>query len=324
MTESSSARLPESRRLNFSEVPVVDMAPLVAGVDDAVCVAELEHACRDVGFVYIVNHGIDAALVDDLAHEAKKFFACPDEQKESLLVDGTMRGFLPLGYRSYEGETRAGTSRQEGFWVGHDRAPTPAVPLDARNRWPTFAPSLKPAMERYFVAVEALSTVLMRAFALALGLAPDAISTLFKRPLSRLKLNHYPPQWDVRDEHHIGVVPHADSGGFTILWQDHHGGLEVATKDGHWVVAPPLDGAFVINLGNVMQIWTDGYFASTPHRVINRAGTDRYLIPFFVNPSHDASIGPLNGSAEAGPGYGDYQLDIWRHTFPIAYPAAAC
>ena len=76
-------------------------------------------------------------------------------------------------------------------------------------------------------------------------------------------------------------------------------------------MAPPLDGAFVINLGNVMQIWTDGYFASTPHRVINRAGTDRYSIPFFVNPSHDASIGPLNGSAEAGPGYGDYQLDIW-------------
>ena len=222
------------------------------------------------------------------------------------------------------GVTLSKVISQEGFWVGHDRAPTPAVPLDACNRWPTFAPSLKPAMERYFVAVEALSTVLMRAFALALGLAPDAISTLFKRPLSRLKLNHYPPQWDVRDEHHIGVVPHADSGGFTILWQDHHGGLEVATKDGHWVVAPPLDGAFVINLGNVMQIWTDGYFASTPHRVINRAGTDRYSIPFFVNPSHDASIGPLNGSAEAGPGYGDYQLDIWRHTFPIAYPAAAC
>jgi isopenicillin N synthase-like dioxygenase len=191
--------------------------------------------------------------------------------KNEHLVDTTMRGYLPRLYRSYEGEERAGTSHQEGFWIGHDRAPSARVPLDCHNRWPEFAPTLRPAMEAYFAAVETLSHTLMRGFALALGLPPDALQRLFRRPLSRLKLNHHPPPYDIVDAHHIGVVPHSDSGGFTILWQDENGGLEVQSKSGDWVVAPPVEDAFVINLGNVMQVWTDGYFASTPHRVINRA-----------------------------------------------------
>jgi len=77
----------------------------------------------------------------------------------------------------------------------------------------------------------------------------------------------------------IGVVPHSDSGGFTILWQDDNGGLEVQSKSGEWVGAPPIDDTFIVNLGNIMQIWTNGRFSSTPHRVINRAGRDRYSIP---------------------------------------------
>lgn len=136
-----------------------------------------------------------------------------------------------------------------------------------------------------------------------------------------MKLNHYPPQPPPERESEIGVVGHSDSGGFTILWQDANGGLEVQSKNGDWVGAPPIPETFVINLGNVMQIWTNGRFSSTPHRVINRSGNDRYSIPLFVNPNYDVPIAPLDGapSGEPAPRFADYQVDVWRRIFPVAF-----
>jgi len=120
-----------------------------------------------------------------------------------------------------------------------------------------------------------------------------------------------------------------------ILWQDHNGGLEIQSKSGEWVLAPPIPETFVINIGNTMQIWTNGEFSSTPHRVINRSGIDRYSIPFFANPRYDVPVKPLIGTtgeteetpgAGAGAGAGEYEEEIfelyqlrkWRRSFPIA------
>ena len=237
------------------------------------------------------------------------------------MIDPRIQGYLPLGYRSYEGEARAGTSQQEGFWIGHDRPLSNDALLDGPNQWPDGQPDLKRAMLRYFDAVEGLAGVLLRGFALALGLDEHRFATFFKKPLSRLKVNHYPPQDTPTADNDIGVVPHSDSGGFTILWQDNCGGLEIQNKNGEWVGAPPLEETFVINLGNIMQIWSNGRFSSTPHRVINRSNRDRFSIPLFVNPSADVSISPLidfdcNHSTTFN--YGTYQRDLWRQTFPVA------
>src|SRR5215831_17031096 len=259
--------IPVSRRLDFSEIPVIDIAPLFDG--NAAQVARtaeaLDQACSEVGFLYVRNHGIKSERVADLAAQARRFFAQPMAEKMEIVLDQRLRGYLPLKYRSYEGETRAGTSHQEGFWIGHERSVDPALPLQGPNQWPEGA----------------------------LGLAPDFFAPLFRVPNSRLKLNHYPPQDAPEADNDIGVVPHADSGGFTILWQDDNGGLEVQSKSGEWVGAPPIDDTFVINLGNIMQIWTNGRFSATPHRVINRGGCDRYSIPLFVNPDSSAMIEPL-------------------------------
>src|SRR5262249_59687435 len=103
--------------------------------------------------------------------EARRFFAGPTEEKMRIALDQRMRGYLPLKYRSYEGEARAGTSHQEGFWVGHERPLDPALPLQGPNQWPEAVPGLKPAMLAYFTAVEGLSRVLPRGFSLAPGLA---------------------------------------------------------------------------------------------------------------------------------------------------------
>ena len=160
-----------------------------------------------------------------------------------------------------------------------------------------------------------------RGFGAALGLGSAFFPRLFARPTSRLKLNHYPPQDKPDNVNDIGVVPHADSGGFTILWQDDNGGLEVESKSGEWVGAPPIPGTFVVNIGNLMQIWSNGRYSSTPHRVINRAGVDRYSIPLFVNPGADAPIAPVVDVARPDPApltYGAYQKAEWRRIFPIA------
>ena len=157
-------------------------------------------------------------------------------------------------------------------------------PLEGPNYWPSWQPELRKVMLAYFDAVDVLNAALRRGFALALNLAPDFFEDLFAQPLSRLKLNHYPPQYSPVTEHNIGVVPHSDSGGFTILWQDEHGGLEIQSKSGDWVGAPPIEDTFVINLGNIMQIWTGGYFSSTPHRVINSGGRRSLLHPAVCEP----------------------------------------
>ncbi|MGI9386657.1 MAG: 2OG-Fe(II) oxygenase family protein, partial [Methyloligellaceae bacterium] len=141
------------------------------------------------------------------------------------------------------------------------------------------------------------------------------------RPLTLWKLNHYPPQDSPESIKHIGVVPHSDSGAFTILWQDDGDGLEIENKSGEWIGAPSIPDTFVINIGNIMKIWSNGRFSSTPHRVINRGGRDRFSIPVFVYPGHDAVIAPLDEDgrpAVHGEICGEYLRDTWRRTFPIA------
>lgn len=306
--------IPVARRLDFSEIPTIDLT-------DPGAVEAIHQACTAVGFFYIVNHDVASALITDLVAQAQAFFALPDAGKQALLLDQRMRGYLPLYYRSYEGEERAGTSHQEGFWIGHDTEVDPGRPLDGPNRWPQSLPRLQSAMQAYLESVEALSQRLLRLFALALGLPDDALLANFANPSSRLKLNHYPPQRDPVSENNIGVVPHSDSGCFTILWQDDNGGLEVQNRAGDWVGASPLADSFVVNIGNILQYWSNGRFSSTPHRVINRNGLDRYSIPLFVNPDFDTVIRPLvdNGGASFDAfAYGKYQVDLWRHTFPVA------
>ena len=316
--------IPVSRRLDITEIPVIDVGRLAAGEDDPQAIAALGTACTDIGFIYVANHGVPPRVVAELAQQAARFFAHPMDEKRSISVDERMRGYLPLGYQSLVGQPGGGVSHQEGFWIGYDRPFDPVNPLDGPNRWLASEPELVPAMTAYFAAVERLSNVLRRAFALALGCPRDFFDPLFTAPQSLLKLNHYPPQDAPEHEGDIGVVGHCDTGGFTILWQDDNGGLEVQTKSGDWVGATPIRDTFVINLGNVMQTWTNGRFSSTPHRVINRSGTDRYSIPLFVNPSFDAPVKPLVGEPNDEPAerYADYQRDVYRRIFPVAFAPA--
>ncbi|MGI9317032.1 MAG: isopenicillin N synthase family dioxygenase [bacterium] len=310
-----------SPRLDHSQIPMIDLSLLAKSESEDETLNEFIYACSEIGFLYIKNHGIDSTLIDALHHQAKLFFNQPPEIKSQIILDQKIRGYLPLFYKSYEGEDREGISHQEGFWIGHETPANHDRPLDGPNQWPNHPSGLKSTVLKYLEALEAVSHVLQRGFAAALGLEPHSFHPFFQQPTSRLKLNHYPPQENPETDNDIGVVPHTDSGGFTILWQDQNGGLEIQDKQGNWVQAPAVEDTFVVNIGNIMQIWSNGRFASTPHRVINRSGSERYSIPLFVNPDHAAMIKPLIGDQKKDFKpfvYGEHQLDLWRRTFPIA------
>jgi len=310
--------LPESRQLDFDEIPVIDIGPLRAGDDTGEVVRLIDSACRDVGFFYIVGHGFDMKLADHLLRAAGDFFDLPQHDKLELGLDPSMRGYLPLYYHSKISDVFSGTSHQEGFWVGADFTSDSCHPLEQANRWPGKPASLQASMTDYLDAIESVASVLGQSFATALGQPDDFYSSRFARPTSRLKLNHYPPQHNPERVDNIGVVPHSDSGAFTILWQDSNGGLEVRSKSGEWVGAPPLQDSFVVNIGDILQYWSNGRYSSTQHRVINRYGADRYSIPYFVTPSADVTIAALDGSDSFTPfDYGDYQLNKWRNFFPV-------
>jgi isopenicillin N synthase-like dioxygenase len=310
--------IPKSRPLDFDEIPVIDIQRLRQAQVVSDIVEQIDQACRDVGFFYVIGHGFDMALATDLKEAAAEFFNSAESVKLEIGLAPSMRGYLPLYYRSQISDSFSGTSHQEGFWIGEDLSADSRHPLEQANRWPSQAPGLRKIMQSYLRAIEDLAAVLGQCFADALGQSPDFYSRHFARPTSRLKLNHYPPQENPERVDNIGVIPHTDSGAFTILWQDTNGGLEVCSKTGEWVGAPPIADSFVVNIGDILQYWSNGRYSSTRHRVINRNGVERYSIPYFVNPGADVDICALDGSGSFTPfNYGEYQLRKWKNFFPV-------
>ncbi|MCP4769568.1 MAG: isopenicillin N synthase family oxygenase [Gammaproteobacteria bacterium] len=310
--------LPQSRRLDFDEIPIIDIGQLLSGSPAPELVQKIDRTCRNIGFFYIVGHGFDMGLAERLQSAASEYFSQAESNKLEIGLDPSMRGYLSLYYRSQITDSFSGTSHQEGFWMGHEFDGDIRHPLEQNNRWPQEPARLRTEMTRYHEAIEKLAAPLGQCFADALGQAEDFYLTRFARPTSRLKLNHYPPQENPQRIDNIGVIPHSDSGAFTILWQDDNGGLEVQSKSGEWVVAPPVDDSFVVNIGDILQYWSNGRYSSTQHRVINRYGVDRYSIPYFVNPGAEVMISALDSSDSfTAFNYGEYQLNKWKSFFPV-------
>ena len=146
--------LPESRQLDFDEIPVIDISPLIDNEESTGVVDQIDRACRDIGFFYIIGHGFDMNLALRLQQAADEYFSQPESNKLALGLDRSMRGFLPLFYRSQISDTFSGTSHQEGFWIGADFMDDVRHPLEQSNRWPEYPTSLKPAMTEYLTAIE--------------------------------------------------------------------------------------------------------------------------------------------------------------------------
>jgi isopenicillin N synthase-like dioxygenase len=162
----------------------------------------------------------------------------------------------------------------------------------------------------YWRAMLELSRALLRAFALGLGLPENRFDAYYKKPLCQLSLLYYIPLPPDADVDVSNTVSHTDEGPLTILAQDRIGGLEVKRRDGVWIAAPPVEGAYVINIGDMMMWWSNGRYLSNYHSVKNRAGVERFSIPFFLNPDRDVVVAPLPELFEPGekPAYDPVQV----------------
>jgi isopenicillin N synthase-like dioxygenase len=290
--------------MSAPHIPVISLAPLLAGGEGVRGVAAaIRKAATEVGFFYIVDHGISAALVAETHAMARRFFALPLAEKRKIDINHRHRGFLKMGEATMQGAAKP--DRKESFIFGLD---LPEDDLDVRagkqlmgpNIWPSALPAMKDVLDAYYAAVVGCGEQLLRALAVALDKPEGFFLASFRKPLARGSIIYYPPQPATLGDEQFGVSPHCDYGCLTLLWQDDNGGLQVRGKEGGWIGAPPIPGTFVINIGDLLARWTNDLFASTPHRVINRSGRERYSIALFYDPHFDTPVEVLDTCCREG------------------------
>ena len=278
------------RRANPDELTLIDLAPLrdSRAAGKRVIADQIASACEDIGFFYITGHGVPAGVVDDAFALARRFFGQADTAKRAVRVNQWQRGYMAPAEITIPGHR---PDLKEVFEIGVDLPPDdPDVlagkPLHGPNTWPPLE-GFRAAMEAYFDAVTAAGRSLLPAFALALDLPEDYFLGRYARPLVKMRIMRYPPMPAPRQPDQYGTAPHTDFGVITLLAQDATGGLEVRLRSGEWIEAPFIEGAFIINIGDMLACWTNDRFTSTPHRVINRSDVDRYSIPIFYDSHYD-------------------------------------
>ena len=280
-------------------LPIVDIAPLAgAGVAAASVAAAIDRACRESGFFYVVGHGVDPAALRRLDRLSRAFFALDLEEKMRIrmaLGGRAWRGYFPVGAELTSGKP----DQKEGLYFGaelDDAHPEvrASTPLHGRNLFPERPAELRSVVLDHLTAMTRLGHRLMEGIALALGLERGFFADRYTGdPLILFRIFHYPPlPAGVEAETLWSVGEHTDYGLLTILMQDEIGGLAVKSKDG-WIEAPPVEGSFVCNIGDMLDRMTGGLYRSTPHRVRNRSDRGRLSFPFFFDPGWNAKIEPI-------------------------------
>ena len=274
------------------EIPVLDLGPLRSGAPGARAAlgAALRHAFENVGFYFIVNHGVPQDLVDRTFAAARQFHAQPLEDKLKLRINVHNIGYLPIrGSVTRHSKINEGNkpNLNEAFFVKRDLAPdhpdvVAGLPFRGTNQWPADLPGFRDTVLEYQRTLEQLALSLLPLYATALDLPADRFDTAFSDPMYTLRMSHY-PKVDIVADNEFGLAPHSDTSFMTLLAQNSVPGLAIRLPNGNWVDAPSLPGSFLVNGGDMLRRWTNERFLATPHRVINRSGGERYAIPFFFD-----------------------------------------
>ena len=296
--------------MTLMQVPVIDIAPFRDGdaAGKAAVARQVGQACRDIGFLIISGHGIDPALIERTDAVSRKFFDLPLEDKMAVVrpaMDVT-RGYIPIeteAVAASRGEKTAG-DLNESFMIGPVDV-DPSDPYYTRpeagkhfhpNLWPAAPDGLRETYAAYYRAMGDLAARLMRIFALALELPEAFFDDKIDRHISRLRIRNYPEQATPPKPGQLRAGAHSDYGSLTILKAEANpGGLQVFNKEGEWVDVPIMEGTYIVNLGELMALWTNDAWVSTLHRVVNppaehALGSRRQSIIFFHNPNYDADI----------------------------------
>ena len=304
-----------AKLLPFTSIPVIDVSAL-SGTDQAAFEAtarEIGTACETVGFFYIRNHGIPQALIARTYALSRQFHAAPLAQRMEVSVDKSPgnRGYTPTSdeykdpdpelYRLVQpkdpkGDFLTKPTLHAAFDLSLDIAQDDPDFLAGNimlvpNQWPDWLPGFRAQIMEYYGAVMHVGERLFRAFALALGLPERFFLDRARKPTSQLRLLYYPPNDRPMDNANQGIGAHSDFECFTVLNQIAPG-LQVMNAADEWVEAPPIEGTFIVNIGDLLEGWTNGRFKATQHRVVN-TGRERLSLPLFFAVDYDTVVEPL-------------------------------
>ena len=286
----------------FTEIPVLDLAPLINGEDTSDLAAQFAKAYGETGFGYVVNHGVDPALRRAVFAASKAFHALPEEEKRAISLDRNHRGYIAINtstdVNSDLAEVTKPNQSASFMMMREDAVADPDVYLSGPNQWPALE-GFRGSCEAYAQAMTRLGHQLVGLALEAIGVADPTVLQAFETPTIWLRLLHYPPQPEQSPDDLFGSAPHKDFGCLTLLAQDDVGGLQVQTPAGQWVDAPPIEGALIVNVGDMLHRLSNGKLLSTPHRVINKTGRERYSVPFFYDPHVATDIVPLTTGEDA-------------------------
>mmetsp|Transcript_8405 Transcript_8405/g.19617 ORF Transcript_8405/g.19617 Transcript_8405/m.19617 type:complete len:317 (+) Transcript_8405:30-980(+) len=277
-------------------IPEVDLS----GTDEAAAVESVRRACSEQGFFYLVGHGVSSEVRERLYTDMVRLFALPREDKLALhcLSNPHNRGWTAMGEEKLDPAKQTCGDTKEGYYIGSEIPaghPLAEVPLHGPNVWPAL-PNWRAAMEEYSAEMERIGRSLLRLIALSLNLNADFFDADFTNPMLFLRLLRYSEQRSELDGEGRGTLAcgeHSDYGMLTLLSTDANPGLQIKTKEGAWLDVPPRTDALVINLGDMLERWTNGVYRSTPHRVLNTHGKERFSAPFFFEPNFHARVCPL-------------------------------
>jgi isopenicillin N synthase-like dioxygenase len=270
-------------------IPTIDISRLA---DDPAVINSIGDACADWGFFQVINHGIDTELRDRFMDACQTFFHAPDDIKRGVLRSADN----PMGFFDEE-LTKNQQDWKQIFDYGADwRDPTAAY----HSRWPVAIPDFEGTLRAWFEACERLSLRLITAISRFLDIDSGLLLTSFTPShTSFARLNYYPlcdhPRTD-NNHGHLGIHPHTDSGALTVLLQDDVAALQVS-RQGRWhTIEPAVDG-LIINIGDMLQVWSNDRFTAPEHRVLASSQRERFSAPFFFNPANNTNCVPLTGSA---------------------------
>lgn len=275
----------------FKKLPLVDISLMFSSQlnERKQAAKALGQAACEAGFLYIVGHGIPAHLLENLKTRTKLYFAqtLSEKMQDYIGHSANHSGYVPEGEEQY---LNAKPDLKEAYDVGFDlQDPTKFRPMLGPDRWSSF-PGFKEDVKAYYDEVFALSNVLFRGFALALDLPENSFTKLISAPPSQLRLVHYPFSPNAPEDR-PGIGAHTDYECFTILLATADG-LEVQNGAGEWIDAPMVEGAFVINIGDMMEVLSNGHYVATMHRV-RKVKEDRYSFPMFCACDYDTVIEPV-------------------------------
>lgn len=274
---------------------------------------QLDAAFRDYGFCVCTNTGIPSNVMAEAFRASARFHALGDAEKSALSINAYHRGYIAPSSNTTHTSSVAKVTKpntSESLMIMHEVPegdPRFGAPLQGPNQWPENLPGFHEAVEAYRREVEALARRLASMMLEILNVAPDAYEDWFRQPTEFLRFLHYPPETEDTPENSFGSAPHTDHGFLTVVAQDDVGGLEVEVEGGGWVPALPEGDAVVINVADMLEHLSGGRWRSSPHRVKNTFGRERFSIAYFFDPDMKTDIAPVSGDGETI-NYGDYIL----------------